>query len=260
MLQYPNIDPVIFKIGPLSLHWYGLAYAAGFISAYFLAARRVKRLLPDWTDQDVSGLVMHLVAGVVLGARLGYVLFYDFSWFLSHPWDIVAVWKGGMSFHGGLIGVIVGVWIFARRAKKSFLRATDLIAPLAPIGLFCGRIANFINGELWGRATTAPWGMVFPGAGPLPRHPSQLYEALLEGVVLFTVLWTYSRKLRSPGKASGLFLVLYGCFRFSVEFVRQPDAQLGFIAFGWLTMGQILCLPMILLGGYLLATAHRRAG
>jgi phosphatidylglycerol:prolipoprotein diacylglycerol transferase len=258
MIPYPDIDPVIFRIGPLALRWYGLAYAAGFAAAYLLAVRRIKRLLPDWTEQDVSRLVLHLVVGVIVGARLGYAVFYDPAWFASHPWAVFAVWKGGMSFHGGLIGVILGMLVFSRRAGKSLLRTTDLVAPLAPVGLFFGRMANFVNAELWGRPTDLPWGMAFPGAGPVPRHPSQLYEALLEGAVLFAVLWIYSSRLRAPGKVSGLFLVLYAVFRFAVEFTRQPDPQLGFIAFGWLTMGQLLCAPMVLLGGYLLMTARRR--
>ncbi len=258
MLQYPDIDPVIIQIGPLALRWYGLAYAAGFFAAYWLALQRTRRL-PNWTEQDVSRLIFHLVVGIIAGARLGYAAFYDPAWFASHPLDVLAVWKGGMSFHGGLVGAIAGAFVFSWRAGKRFLQTTDLMAPFAPLGLLFGRVANFINGELWGRTTHAPWGMVFPGAGPLPRHPSQLYEALLEGLVSFAILWAFSSKPRDPGRVSGLFLILYAAARFFVEFFRQPDAQLGFIAFGWLTMGQLLCIPMLLLGAYLLATAARRA-
>jgi phosphatidylglycerol:prolipoprotein diacylglycerol transferase len=195
---------------------------------------------------------------VVLGGRLGYALFYNFAYYLKHPIEIFFIWTGGMSFHGGLIGVMVAMWLFGRRTRRPFFAVADFVAPLVPVGLGAGRIGNFINQELWGRVTDAPWGMVFKTGGPLPRHPSQLYEFALEGVVLFAILWWYSRRPRPTAAVSALFLICYGLFRFLVELVREPDAHLGYIAFGWLTMGQILSLPMLMLGGGLLAYAYRR--
>jgi phosphatidylglycerol:prolipoprotein diacylglycerol transferase len=191
--------------------------------------------------------------GVILGARLGFVLFYDLSHYLREPWEIFSLWRGGMSFHGGLLGVLAAVWLFARRRGLRFLAAVDFVAPLIPPGLFFGRIGNFINAELWGRPADVPWGVVFPGAGPLPRHPSQLYEAGLEGLALFAAIWLFSSKARPVGRVSGMFALSYAVCRFLVEYVRQPDAHIGYLAFGWLTMGQALCLPMLLAGLWLLS-------
>lgn len=260
MLTFPQISPIAFEIGPFIVRWYGLMYLIGFAVAWTLGRWRANRPGSGWTAQEVDDLVAMCIVGLVLGARVGYILFYDFSYFLSHPLAIFQIWKGGMSFHGGAIGVTFCMWLFARRKGKSFFGVTDFLVPLAPPGLFAGRVGNFINGELWGRVTDAPWGMVFPDpyAGHLPRHPSQLYEALLEGLALFVILWLFTARPRPRMAASGLFVLGYGSFRFFVEFFRQPDAQLGFIAFGWLTMGQLLCVPMILGGALLLAAAYRR--
>lgn len=254
MIELPVFDPVIFRIGPFAARWYGFMYALGFASAWLLGRYRTGQEWRGWQAKELDDLITWLIVGLVVGARAGYVLFYDPVQFWDNPADIIAVWKGGMSFHGGAIGVAVVGLVFAKRTGKSLLEVGDFIAPLAPPGLFAGRIGNFINAELWGRPTDLPWGVVYPGpiSNSVPRHPSQLYEAGLEGIVLFTVVWIYSRKPRQTGAVLGVFLMLYGFFRFSVEFVRQPDTQLGFIAFDWLTMGQILSLPMILLGGWLL--------
>ena len=190
--------------------------------------------------------------GIILGGRIGYVLFYDLPVYIHDPMEIMRIWNGGMSFHGGLLGVLGAFWYFARTRGRTFLEVSDFIAPLIPQGLFFGRLGNFINGELWGKVSDAPWAVVFPGAGPLPRHPSQLYEAALEGLLLFIILWVFSLKPRKVGAVSGLFALAYGVFRFAVEFVRMPDVQLGYLAFGWLTMGQLLCVPLILAGAWLL--------
>jgi len=265
MLPFPEIDPVALSLGPLKVRWYGLMYLFGFVAAWLLGRHRAKRSQkglapqPAWTPQEVDDIITYCVVGLILGARLGYTLFYDFAYFVSHPLDVVMIWRGGMSFHGGLLGLLFAGWLFARRRGKTLGQVADFLAPLAPPGLFFGRMGNFINGELWGRTTDLPWGMVFPGAGPTPRHPSQLYEALLEGVVLFAVLWVYSSRPRPRTAVIGLFLLLYGTFRFLVEFVREPDAHLGFIAFDWLSMGQLLSLPMVLLGGFLLLRAYAKS-
>jgi len=248
MLTYPVFDPIALRLGPLAVRWYGLMYAVGFGAAWWLGRVRARRPGSGWAPAQVDDLITWLVAGVVLGGRLGYVLFYNFSYYLANPLEIPAIWQGGMSFHGGVVGVVLVAWLYGRSVGKSLLEVGDLIAPLVPPGLLAGRMGNFINGELWGRVTDAPLGMVFPTGGPLPRHPSQLYEAALEGALLFVILWIYARKPRPRGAVGGLFLLGYGCFRFIVEFFRQPDVQLGFVAFDWMSMGQILCLPMIILG------------
>lgn len=250
MLTYPRIDPVAFSIGPLSVHWYGLMYLLGFLAAWLLGRYRAKRL-PGWNVTMVDDFITYCVLGVVLGGRLGYILFYDLPYYLENPTQMLHIWNGGMSFHGGLLGVVICFWLFARKHGLSLFDIGDFGATLVAPGLFFGRIGNFINGELWGRHTTAPVGMIFPTGGPFPRHPSQLYEAALEGLLLFVLLWVYSGTRPPRRCVSGMFLVLYGIFRFSIEFFRQPDPQLGFIAFGWLTMGMLLCLPMITLGVFL---------
>jgi phosphatidylglycerol:prolipoprotein diacylglycerol transferase len=206
---------------------------------------------------QISDLLFYGALGVVLGGRIGYVLFYDLPNFLHDPVLLFKIWQGGMSFHGGMLGVFFAMWLYGRQLRKGFFTVTDFIAPLVPVGLCAGRIGNFINGELWGRPTDLPWGMVFPYVDNLPRHPSMLYEALLEGPVLFTLLWLYSNRPRPTMAVSGLFLIGYGCFRFLVEFVRQPDVQLGYLAFGWLTMGQVLSAPMIIIGIVLMVMAYR---
>ncbi|MBG0791270.1 MAG: prolipoprotein diacylglyceryl transferase [Desulfovibrionaceae bacterium] len=258
MLEYPQFDPVMFQIGPLALRWYGMMYVFGIVSGWLLgryrAAKPWNRLTPAMVDDFVTWAIL----GVVLGGRIGYVLFYNLGHYLEHPLGIFAIWEGGMSFHGGLIGVLLVIWLFGRAHSLSFPEMGDFVSPLIPPGLFFGRIGNFINGELWGRYTDHPFGMIFPGAGTQPRHPSQLYEAALEGVVLFILVWWYSSKPRPTGCVGALFLLGYGVFRFMVEFARQPDAQLGFVALHWMTMGQILCIPMILFGAGWLLIAYRK--
>ncbi len=259
MLPYPQIDPVAIALGPLKIHWYGLMYLVGIGGAWWLASRRLARFDASWSKEKLSDLVFWVAMGVILGGRLGYVFFYDFAAYIAEPAKILRVWEGGMSFHGGLIGVMLATWWFGKRNGKSFFELMDFIAPLVPIGLGAGRIGNFINAELWGKATDVPWAMVFPtDPEQLARHPSQLYQFALEGVALFTILWFYSRKPRPTMAVSGMFAACYGVFRFIVEFVRVPDAQLGYLAWDWLTMGQILCLPMILGGIGLIAYAYKR--
>lgn len=258
MLSYPEIDPVAISLGPLQVHWYGLMYLIGFAGAYWLANYRARQPGSGWTKEQVSDLIFYGAMGVILGGRCGYVLFYNFDRFLADPLWLFAIWEGGMSFHGGLLGVLVAVAWFSRKAGKGFLQVTDFGAPMVPIGLGAGRLGNFISGELWGRASDVPWAMVFPRADDLARHPSQLYQFALEGVALFLILWIYSRKPRPTMAVSGLFLLCYGCFRILVEFFREPDAHLGYLAFDWLTMGQLLSLPMVLLGLGLMVWAYRR--
>jgi phosphatidylglycerol:prolipoprotein diacylglycerol transferase len=247
MLVHPNIDPIAFSIGPLAVRWYGLMYLLGFAAGWWLGLRRIAKGLAPVTRQQFDDLLFLAVLGVILGGRLGYVLFYKPGHYLSHPLEIFAVWQGGMSFHGGLLGVMLAMSFAAWRHRIDYLRLMDFVAPLAPLGIAAGRLGNFINGELWGRVTSAPWGMLFRGAGDLPRHPSQLYQFALEGVALFVLLWWFSSKPRPRGQVSALFLIGYGTLRFIAEFAREPDAFLGYLAFG-LTMGQWLCLPMILAG------------
>lgn len=257
MLPYPEIDPVAVSLGPVKIHWYGLCYVIGIGTAWLLLNYRCKQPQYQWNEQEVSDLVFYATLGVLLGGRLGSVLFYNLPYYLDNPLAIFKVWEGGMAFHGGLIGVLVAIFVYTRSIDKTFFQATDFIAPVVPIGLAAGRIGNFINGELWGRVTDVPWAMVFPGAGDLPRHPSQLYEFLLEGVVLFIVLWILSTRKTYEMKISGYFLVLYGLFRTLVEFVREPDEHLGAIAFDWLTMGQLLSLPMIVIGIFLIFLSYQ---
>jgi len=259
MLAYPAINPVALDLGFVQIHWYGLMYLIGIGGAWWLAARRLAAFDPRWTRDTLSDLVFWVAMGVILGGRLGYVLFYDLSSYLANPALVLQVWKGGMSFHGGFIGVLLATAWFARRQGKTFFELMDFIAPLVPIGLGAGRIGNFINAELWGKASDLPWAMVFPtDPQQLPRHPSQLYQFALEGLALFVILWLYTRKPRPTMAVSGLFAICYGSFRILVEFVRVPDAQLGYLAFGWLTMGQLLSLPMIAVGVLLMVLAYRR--
>lgn len=248
MIEYPNINPVAIEIGSISIYWYGVMYLVSFIIAWFLAKTRAKRLNYLWSNEAISDFIFYCAIGVFLGGRLGYVLFYSPLEFIHNPITVFKIWHGGMSFHGGLTGVIISMLLFARKTNTPFLKILDFTAPLAPIGLTLGRIGNFINAELWGKTTSMPWGILFPNAGPLPRHPSQLYEAFSEGVILFLMLWIYSSKPKPIGTTSGVFLLGYGLIRFSCEFFREPDPQIGFIAFKWLTMGQILSIPMIIIG------------
>ena len=258
MLIYPDIDPVIFQLGPLKVHWYGLMYLIGFGLAWWLASRRAKQPDAIFTEEQVSDIIFYSAIGVVLGGRLGYVLFYDLSTYMATPSLIFQVWQGGMSFHGGFIGVAIAMWLYARKLNVRFFEMTDFIAPLVPLGLLTGRIGNFINGELWGRASDLPWAMIFPDVDNIPRHPSQLYQAVLEGLVLFIIVWVFSKRPRPTMAVTGLFLIGYGTFRFLVEFVREPDRQLGFIAFDWMTMGQLLSLPLLIIGVILMGLAYFR--
>lgn len=256
MLTYPSINPVAFHIGSWPIYWYGLAYFFGLLIAWWLMSRR-SRVSGQFTQEQVADLLFFSALGIIVGGRLGYMIFYDGPLFLAQPWLFFQTWKGGMSFHGGLLGVIVALGCLSWRMKRSFLELTDFVAPVVPIGLGLGRLGNFINDELWGRITMVPWGMVFPNGGPLPRHPSQLYEACFEGLVLFLILWFYSRKPKPVGAVSGLFLFGYGLFRFSLEFFREPDMQIGFL-WDWFTAGQLLSLPMLLFGVIILAWAYKK--
>ncbi len=257
MLQYPHIDPILVHLGPIKIRWYGMMYLAGFLIGYLLLKRQIREGLLGLTLDQLGGLTTALILGVILGGRLGYVLVYDFSTYLQHPLEVFAIWRGGMSFHGGLAGTLIAGAIYCRSQGVPLLPVADRVAVVVPVGLGLGRIANFINDELVGRVTDVPWAMVFPGHGPLPRHPSQLYEACLEGIVLFTTMWLVRRKLTAPGALLGLFLVLYAAFRIFVEFFRQPDPQLGTLVLG-ATMGQILSAVMVLFGAWLLATSRAR--
>lgn len=270
MLTYPVIDPIALSLGPfelfgksmgpLQVHWYGVMYLLGFAGAWWLAMHRAAKPGAVCSRAQVEDLIVYGAMGVVLGGRCGYVLFYHFDRFLSDPVWLLRVWEGGMSFHGGMIGVVLAMALYARKIKAPFFAVTDFVAPLVPLGLGFGRLGNFIGQELWGRATDASWAMVFP-KDPLGllRHPSQLYQAALEGLVLFVVLVWFSSKPRPRMAVSGLFLVLYGCFRFAVEFVREPDSHIGFDVLGWMTRGQLLTIPMVMLGAVLLTLAYRRA-
>lgn len=258
MLTYPEIDPVIFSIGPLAVRWYGLMYVIGFVAGWLLARRRSHTSWSVVRPEQVDDLIFYSMLGVIVGGRLGYSLFYGLEHWLADPLYVFKITQGGMSFHGGLLGVMFAMWLYGRRVlKKSMLQVTDFVAPLVPIGLGTGRIGNFINGELWGAPTDLPWGFVVNGVA---RHPSQLYEALLEGVVLFAILWWFSARPRPIMAVSGVFLAGYGAFRCLVETVRLPDEHIGYLAFGWLTMGMVLTLPMVLAGAALIWFAYRHGG
>jgi phosphatidylglycerol---prolipoprotein diacylglyceryl transferase len=280
MLTYPHIDPIALSLGTWHLfgrifhpaiHWYGITYLVGFFGGYGCMYLRSRRPVSGWTSEQLQDVLFYVALGVVLGGRTGYMLFYDWDTFVHTPQTFFFVWDGGMSFHGGLLGVMFAMWLYGRQQGRRFFDLMDFIAPVVPIGLGAGRIGNFINGELWGKVTDLPWGMQLDCADPrfsyycgsqtsglsLPHHPSQLYEFLMEGVVLFVVLWLFSDKKKPRMAVSGMFALLYGLFRFAVEFVRMPDQQLGYLGFGWLTMGQILSLPLIVLGITLLVLAYR---
>ncbi len=248
MLTLPLINPIAFSLGPLQVHWYGLMYLFGFFSAWMLARWRTKHFQLTWTQEEISDLIFYSAMGVVLGGRFGYLLFYNTHALLSEPWIFFKLWQGGMSFHGGLIGVLCATGLFAWKKHKPFWVVADFIAPLVPLGLAAGRLGNLINGELWGRVTQVPWAMIFPEADLQPRHPSPLYELGLEGIGLFIIIWWYARKPRPPGKISAVFLMGYAIARISAECFREPDIQRGFLAFGWLTEGQLLSIPMLILG------------
>lgn len=259
MLTHPHFDPIAIQLGPLAIRWYGLMYLVGFAAAYGLGRLRIAAGKSSRVTVAVlDDLLFFGVLGVILGGRLGYVLFYKPGYYLQHPAEILAVWQGGMAFHGGFLGVLLAVWWIARKHRLRWLEVTDFLAPLAPLAFAAGRLGNFINGELWGRVTEVAWGMVFRGAGPAPRHPSQLYQFALEGIALFVILWLYSSKPRPTGAVSGVFLIGYGVFRFSAEYFREPDDFLGLLALGF-SMGQWLSLPMIAAGAALLAWALRRS-
>lgn len=256
MLKYPEIDPIIFSVGPVAVRWYGLMYVIGFLVAWWLARRRAMQPWSVVKPKDVDDLIFYAMLGVIVGGRVGYALFYGTDQLLSDPLYLIKITEGGMSFHGGLAGVMIAMWMFAKyRLGVSAWGVIDFVAPLVPWGLFFGRIGNFINGELWGKPTTLPWGFEVDG---IVRHPSMLYEAILEGPVLFVILWTFSSKERPFMSVSGMFLLFYGIFRFLVEFVRVPDSHIGYLAGGWLTMGMVLTIPVIFGGLLLLFLAYRK--
>lgn len=259
MFVRPDFDPIALSIGPLDIHWYGLMYLLSFVVGWGMAVVRTRQSHIHWHRDEVGDFLFYVVLGVVLGGRLGYCLLYQPDLFLHHPIQIFYIWQGGMSFHGGMLGVFLASWLFGRKTNRTFFTITDFIAPMVPIGLFFGRIANFINGELIGRAADVPWAMIYPHVDMQPRHPSELYEATLEGLVLFAILWIYAAKPRPRMAVSGLFLIGYGAFRFFCEFFRQPDAFAGFVAFGWMTLGQLYSAPMVLGGIALMVWAYRRA-
>jgi phosphatidylglycerol---prolipoprotein diacylglyceryl transferase len=257
LFEYPDINPVAFSLGPLQVRWYGLMYLGGFLLGWLGARMRAGQPSSPVAPPRVDDLLFYVAIGIIIGGRTGYVMFYDFASFISNPLMLFAIWEGGMSFHGGLAGVLIAMVLFARSVGQPFFRITDFLAPWVAPGLGLGRIGNYINGELWGAPTRAdaPWAVVVDGVA---RHPTQLYQAFLEGLVLFVVLWWFSAKPRPLMAVSGLFLLLYGVFRFAVEFLRLPDQHIGYLAFGWLTMGQALTTPMIIAGAALLLFAYRR--
>ncbi len=260
--NFPDISPVIFTIGPFSLRWYAMAYLAGIISAWLLIKQNIKKYDLGISNEQLDDMVFYTTLGIILGGRLGYVICYGDGYFWRNPMEILAVWHGGMSFHGGIVGVILGLYCFARRYNFPYLKITDLAALYVPIGIFLGRLANFVNGELWGRVTTVPWAVKFPEGGYLPRHPSQLYEALSEGVLMFVILnclWHKPYVRNHHGVISSLFLIIYALSRISMEFFREPDRQIGFIA-GNMTLGQILSLPFLISGIYILHKSVSQKG
>ena len=257
MLIHPDFDPVAIAIGPLAVRWYGLMYLTAFAAFWWLGTRRIAAGNASITRVQFDDLLFFGILGVIAGGRLGYVLFYKPAYYLSHPLEILYVWQGGMSFHGGFLGVLLAMAWFSRKNGKHWMDVMDFVAPLVPLGLAAGRLGNFINGELWGRVTDVSWGMVFRNGGPLPRHPSQLYEMVAEGLLLFALLWVYSAKPRPRAAVSGLFLIGYGVGRFVCEFTREPDDFLGLLAFG-MSMGQWLSAPMVIAGVAMMAWAYRK--
>ncbi len=259
MLQYPDIDPIAISLGPVNVHWYGIMYLCAFVSAWAIGMYRAKGPNAIISREQVENMITYGAFGVILGGRVGYVFFYNVEYFLSDPLWLFRVWEGGMSFHGGLLGVIIAMFIYARRIHKNFVSLMDFVAPVVPLGLGFGRLGNFIGQELWGRVSDAPWAMVFPKAMDpegVARHPSQLYQAFLEGLVLFLIVFWFSAKPRPRGVVSGVFLMGYSTFRFLVEFVREPDQGIGFDLLGWMTRGQLLCIPMFVLGLGLIIYAY----
>jgi len=254
MIPYPHINPNIVTLGPVALHWYGLMYVLGFVAGWWLAHRRAAQPGSTWKPKDVEDLIFYAAIGVIFGGRIGSVLFYGMDEELNDYWYVFKIWKGGMSFHGGLIGVILALVLFAKQRGRSIMDVYDFTVPLPALGLMFGRIGNFINGELWGKPTDVPWAFVVDGT---PRHASQLYESFLEGLVLFIIIWLFTRKAKPQLAPTGLWLLCYGVFRFAVEFVRIPDANRGYLLWGWVTEGQLLCLPMIVLGMYILTWSYR---
>jgi phosphatidylglycerol:prolipoprotein diacylglycerol transferase len=248
MFIFPAINPIALSLGPLHIRWYGIMYVVGFVLAWWLARLRSQKPNSQWTQVQIIDLICYAAVGVIIGGRLGSMLFYNLPEFLANPLTLFKIWQPGMSFHGGFIGVLCALWIYSKRLKKSFTEIADFTVPLVPLGLAAGRIGNFINGELWGRVTDMPWGMVYPHVDNLPRHPSQIYEFFLEGILLFIIIWVYSAKSRPPFAVASMFLLCYGVFRTIAECFRQPDAELGFIAFNWLSMGQLLSIPMVIAG------------
>jgi phosphatidylglycerol:prolipoprotein diacylglycerol transferase len=255
MLTYPEIDPIIFALGPLKVRWYGLMYVIGFLLAWWLARRRAEKSWSVIKPDQVDDLLFYGMLGVIIGGRIGYSLFYGFDQLISDPLYLLKITEGGMSFHGGLAGVMIAMWLYGRKLGVRFWAMLDFVAPITPLGLLFGRIGNFINGELWGKPTDVPWAFDIGGQA---LHPSMLYEAFLEGLVLFVILWLFTRRERPYRSVAGLFLIFYGVFRFAVEFVRVPDSHIGYLAMDWLTMGQVLTLPMIIAGATLMFLAYRR--
>ena len=258
MLVHPDIDPVALALGPVQIHWYGIMYLLGFMSFYLLGQWLAKRSWIALKPEQVGDALFYGALGVIIGGRVVYMLFYDFPGFVENPFNLLAIWRGGMSFHGGFLGVMIGQALYARSIGLQPFQVIDVTATVAGMGLFFGRLGNFINGELWGRPTDVPWAMIFPQVDALPRHPSMLYEAILEGLLMLGIMLWFLSRPRPAGAATGLSILVYGLARFAVEFVREPDAQLGFIAWGWLTMGQILSTPMIIGGTGLIMWAYQR--
>jgi phosphatidylglycerol:prolipoprotein diacylglycerol transferase len=256
-MNFPTIDPVFLRIGPLEMRWYGLMYALAFLSAYLVIRFAARERSMPLSKDDIADLVFSVALGIIIGGRCGYILFYNLSFYIANPLKLLAVWEGGMSFHGGLIGGLAGGVIFCRKRGLGIYQIADLAFLTAPLGLMFGRIGNFINGELYGRITDLPWGVVFPDGGPLPRHPSQLYEAFLEGPLAFAIGWWLWRSRRPPGTVLWGFISCYGLFRIAVEFVREPDQQIGFI-FGGISLGQLLSLPMLLIGLAMVVWLNRK--
>lgn len=258
MLHYPSFNPVAFNLGPIKVHWYGIMYLLSFAIGWGLAVFRANRVRGIWNSDFVTDLLFYVAMGVIIGGRVGYMILYDLPSLVANPLSLFAVWQGGMSFHGGFVGVLLAVALFCRKKKVGFFTVADFIAPIIPIGLAAGRLGNFINGELWGKVTNVPWAMVFPTGGPLPRHPSELYEFLLEGVVLFLLLWFFSAKPKPRMAVSAVFLIGYSCMRIFCEFFRVPDPQFGYVLWGWVTMGMVYSIPMLVWGVWLFWFAYHR--